>query len=73
MNGYTFMGSLLNGESIFFSKADGLAIEKDHMHLVAATQEKKDEIYKTKSHLREIIRIQKKIEEAPHENALADH
>ena len=55
MDKYTFMGSLHNGESIFYSKTDGLAIEKDHTHLVAATPEEKNEIYKTKSHLRSIF------------------
>lgn len=71
MNGYTFMGSLLNGESIFYSKEDGLAFETDHMHLVAATPEEKDEIYKTKSHLRSIFDPQPREGGAPNENPFA--
>jgi hypothetical protein len=55
MSSYTFVGCLLNGKSIFYSKEDGLAIEQDHSHLVAATPVEKSEIYKTKSHLRSII------------------
>lgn len=61
MNDFTFMGSLLNGEAIFYSRAEGIAIEKDHSHLVKASPEEEAEIFETKSHLKEIIRIQKTI------------
>jgi len=73
MRGYTFMGSLLNGEAIFYSKADGLAIEKDHMHLVPATPKEKAEIYKTKSHLRSIFDPKALEGELSHENTFPDH
>jgi len=73
MAGYTFMGSLLNGESIFYSKDDGLAIEQDLSHLVAATHEEILEIYKTKSHLKAIIDPKTLEGVIPHENALTDH
>jgi len=73
MHGYTFLGSLLNGEAIFYSKANGLAIEQDLSHLVTATHEEILEIYKTKSHLKAIIDPKTLEGVIPHENALTDH
>jgi hypothetical protein len=48
---WTFVGTMNCGESIFWSKDSGLAVEKDHLRLVEATPEETAEIYKRMSHL----------------------
>jgi len=51
MDNYTFIGSLSNGESVFYCKGKGLAIEKDHQHLVEPSPEEIKEIQLKFNHL----------------------
>jgi hypothetical protein len=52
---WTFVGTMANGERIYFAKGNGLAIEKDNTCLVAPSPAELQEIQETKSHLRRIV------------------
>ena len=56
MSDYVFVGSMLNGEALFYSKTKGLnAIEIDHRYLAAVTPKEIEEILRTKPHLKSFI------------------
>jgi hypothetical protein len=54
MDKWTLAGHLSSGEAVYWRKGGGLAVEKDHQHLVDPTSEETAEIYKRMSHLKPI-------------------
>ena len=54
---WTFAGCLNSGESVFFTPAGDLAIEKDHAYLIEVTPEERAEIYQKWPHLNPISKM----------------
>ena len=54
---WIFVGSLGTGERVYYRQDNhGLAVEKDHQHLVDPTPEEKEEIMRTMSHVRHWVK-----------------